>query len=64
MNKPVGVAIRELRAALVKDIQESKLDLSVVVLVLQDLLREVADAESRAIQEYQNKKDENEQTAP
>lgn len=63
MNKPVGVAIRELRAALVKDIQESKLDLSVVVLVLQDLLREVADAESRAIQEYQNKKDENEQTA-
>lgn len=48
-SRPVGVAIRELRDNLIKVVQDSGLDLSVVVLVLRDMTQQVAEAESRQI---------------
>lgn len=51
-SRPVGVAIRELRDNLIKVVQDSGLDLSVVVLVLRDVTQQVAEAEARQIHQY------------
>ena len=51
-SRPVGLAIRELRDSLFKAINDSGLNLSVVVLVLKDVTQQVAEAEANHIQQY------------
>ena len=50
--KPVGIAIRELRENMIKVMRDSGLDPAVVVLVLKDLLQQLAAEEALHIQRY------------
>ena len=50
--KPAGVAIRELRENLIKVMRDSGLDPAIILLVLKDLLQQLAAEEALHIQRY------------
>jgi len=50
--KPAGVAIRELRENLIKVMKDSGLDAAIILLVLKDLLQQLAVEEALHIQRY------------
>ena len=50
--KPAGVAIRELRENLIKVMKDSGLDAAIILLVLKDLLQQLAVEEAMQIQQY------------
>lgn len=58
--KPVGLAIRELRENLIKTVKESGLDPAVVVLVMKDMVQQLAELEAQQIQQYIQEKGEGE----
>src|SRR5690606_41736495 len=50
--KPAGVAIRELRENLIKVMKDSGLDAAIILLVMKDLLQQLAIEEAMQIQQY------------
>jgi len=55
--KPVGIAIRELRVNMIKVMRDSGLDPAVIVLVLKDLLQQLAAEEAMQIQQYRQQEE-------
>jgi len=55
--KPAGVAIRELRENLIKVMKDSGLDAAIILLVLKDLLQQLAIEETMQIQQYRQQEE-------
>jgi len=56
--KPAGVAIRELRENLIKVMKDSGLDAAIILLVLKDLLQQLAIEETMQVQQYKQQQEE------
>jgi len=50
--KPAGIVIRELRENLIKVMKDSGLDAAIILLVMKDLLQQLAVEEAMQIQRY------------